>query len=49
MYDLRIFNSINEMGKFLVKKNITDYSFKVYEFSFRNETKLNYFLSFKIN
>lgn len=49
MYDLKIFNDLESLGKFIVKKNITDYSFTRYEFNFRNEIKTNYFLSFKIN
>ena len=46
MYKLEIFDSLEAMWEFLCKKNITDYSFKVYEFNFRWEIKNNIFLSY---
>ena len=47
MYELEIFDSIEELWRFLIKKWITDYSFTVYEFEFMNTIKNNFFLSYK--
>lgn len=49
MYDLKIFDSLKDLNAFINKNKITDYSFKEYQFIFRNEIKNNFFLSFKIN
>lgn len=49
MYETKIFENLNSLGLFLIKKNITDYSFTSYEFDFMNETKINYFLSYKLS
>lgn len=49
MYDLKIFDTLEELWKFLIKKNIIDYNFKRFDFDFMGETKSNYFLSFKTN
>ena len=47
MYDLRIFDTVEEMGQFLTAQNITDYTFKVFDFEYFGKTKQNIFLSFK--
>lgn len=46
MYDLKIFDTIQEMGAFLTAHNIKDYTFKVFDFEFMGEIKKNIFLSF---
>jgi len=47
MYDLKIFDTMEKMGAFLVAHNITDYTFRVFDFDFMGNTKKNIFLSFK--
>lgn len=47
MYDLKIFDTLEEMGAFLIAHNITDYNFKVFNFDFMGKQKQNIFLSFK--
>lgn len=47
MYDLKIFDTLEKMGAFLVAHNITDYNFKIFDFDFMGEIKKNIFLSFK--
>lgn len=51
MYEIKIFNSLNELWLFLIKNNISDYSFNKYEFRLELKTKsinkTNYFLSYK--
>ena len=47
MYDLKIFDTMEKMGRFLVAHNITDYKFRIFDFDFMGETKKNIFLSFK--
>ena len=34
MYDLKIFDTLEEMGRFLTAQNITDYTFKVFDFKY---------------
>lgn len=51
MYNIKIFNSIKELYKFLIDNNIIDYSFIKYNFELKLKTKTikkeNYFLSYK--
>ena len=51
MYNTKIFNSIKELYRFLIDKNIIDYSFIKYNFELKLKTKIikkeNYFLSYK--
>lgn len=47
MYDLKIFDTIEEMGAFLTAHSITDYTFKVFDFEYFGKIKRNVFLSFK--
>lgn len=47
MYELKIFDSIEDLGRFIIKNDIIDYNFKKFDFQFMNQTKTNYFLSFK--
>ena len=49
MYDLKIFDNIKDLYKFLIKNNIKDYYFKRFDFEFLWAIKTNYFLSFKYN
>lgn len=49
MYNLKIFENINELWQFLIDNNIIDYSFKKFDFQFMNSQKTNYFLSYKLN
>lgn len=52
MYEIKIFNNLYELWLFLIKHNITDYSFNKYEFRLELKTKSinknNYFLSYKL-
>lgn len=52
MYEIKIFNNLDELWLFLIKHNITDYSFNTYEFRLELKTKsinkTNYFLSYKL-
>lgn len=47
MYDLKIFDTLEEMGRFLTAHNITDYTFKVFDFKYLGKIKQNIFLSFR--
>lgn len=48
MYELKIFDNIKELYKFLIDNNIVDYSFIKYDFDFMNKQKINYFLLYKL-
>lgn len=47
MYDLKIFDTMEELGAFLTAHNIKDYTFKRFNFDFLGKTKSNIFLSFR--
>lgn len=49
MYNLKIFDNLKELWLFLIRYNIKDYSFKSYQFEFKNINKINYFLSYKLD
>lgn len=47
MYNLKIFDSLSDLGKFLIDHDIIDYTFKKFDFQFMDQIKTNYFLSYK--
>jgi hypothetical protein len=47
MYDLKIFDNMQDLWKFLIDHNIKDYTFKRFDFQFMDQIKTNYFLSYK--
>ena len=47
MYNLKIFENINDLWKFLIKNNIKDYTFRKFEFEYFWKIKNNFFLSYK--
>lgn len=47
MYNLKIFDSIKDLWKFIIKNNIKDYNFRKFDFEYFWKIKSNYFLSYK--
>ena len=48
MYNLKIFDSLSDLWKFLIDHDIIDYTFKKFDFDFLDQKKTNYFLSYKL-